>query len=340
MILHRLPHQINRLPPEFRKFIHEQNAAVCQCDDTRTRHSSASRKSRSRHRVVRRQKRPLRDETLSLRNHTGDAVNGRNLKTLLPRQRRKNASEPLREHTFSSSRRADHQNVMKACSRDLQHTLCRLLPVDFSKIRHFSPCISAEQSSCVHFSGPYDTVSGGPRLQQIPDHLPDRADADNIDIWHNSPLHGVLLRHNHGVASVCRRTLRHRQHAPDRLDLSVKSQLPGDHHPFCILPRDDAECRQNSCRYRQIQNRAPLWDICRRDIHRNTGRRDGDPRIPQRNTHPLAGFLHLRSEESHHRESRQPVRDVRLHLQQAGIQSEHRAGFNTAVHEPFPFPFC
>ena len=95
------------------------------------------------------------------------------------------------------------------------------------------------------------------------------------------------------------------KHSFHGLNLSIQSQFSQKKHPIHSACRNLSHGLQYACRYWKIKSGSLLPYVCRRKIHRNVHGRNGNSRVFQRDSHPLAGFFHLSSQPANHNKTGQ-----------------------------------
>ena len=123
------------------------------------------------------------------------------------------------------------------------------------------------------------------------------------------------------------------QGAPHGSDLAVERQLADDRDRADAPVADGARGGENAERDRQVERRALLPEIGRREIDRDPVRRKREARVADGRAHALAALAHGRVGEPHRREGRQARRDVhfdaderRLHTDQGRREHARQHG--------------
>ena len=133
--LQRLAQRLQNAALELRQFVQEQNAVVRERDFTRGRIDVAAEQAGVARRVMRRAKRPARDQRLARREQADDAVDLRRFQRLVQSQRRQNRGKPFRQHGFARAGRADEQRVVPSGGGDFQRTFDVFLSLHLGKIQ-------------------------------------------------------------------------------------------------------------------------------------------------------------------------------------------------------------
>jgi hypothetical protein len=107
---------------------------VRQRDFAGTGHDAAADQAGIGDGVMRRAKRPLRDQAGRRIEHSGDGVNLGGLESLFKRERRKDGGQALGQHGFARAGRPDHENVVAARRGHFQRALGRLLAAHIAKV--------------------------------------------------------------------------------------------------------------------------------------------------------------------------------------------------------------
>jgi len=124
----------------------------------------------------------------------------------------------------------------------------------------------------------------------------------------------------------------HRQRAPDRPDLAVQAEL-AEHHP--ALQRFDGELprrAEDAQRDRQVERRAFLAYVGRREVHGDAGERERVPGVLDRRVDALAALLHGPVRQPHGGEAGQAAGDIGFDIDQLGVDPEHRGGRDAGEH--------
>ena len=87
---------------------------------------------------------------------------------------------------------------------------------------------------------------------------------------------------------------------------------------------DDALRREDAERDRQIERRAGLADVGRRQVDGDAVRRKLEAGVADRAAHAIAALAHAGVGQADHRERRQAERHVHLHMDRAGFDAEER----------------
>ena len=91
--------------------------------------------------------------------------------------------------------------------------------------------------------------------------------------------------------------------------------------------------RQDTQRDRQVEQRAALADVGRRQIDRDPVRGEFEPRVADGAAHAIAAFTHGGVGQPDHRERRHAERHVDLDLHERGFDAEDDGGPQTGEHD-------
>lgn len=130
----RLAQRIEDGALELGKLVEEQDAKMRQADLAWLHLETAAGQRRHRGGMMRRPERPGARKAATLQ-RAGDRLHHRDFERLGGIERRKYARKAGRHQRFAGTRRADHQQIVPARRRNLQRTLCRLLPAYLPQIR-------------------------------------------------------------------------------------------------------------------------------------------------------------------------------------------------------------
>ena len=125
-----------------------------------------------------------------------------------------------------------------------------------------------------------------------------------------------------------------RQHAARRMNRSVERQLAEQHEVGDVPPLDDALRREDAERDRQVERRARLPHVGRRQVDRDAMRRKLEARVPDGAPHAVAALAHARVGQPDHRERGEAERDIDLDLDRAGVHAEHGGRAEAGEHAP------
>ena len=125
---------------------------------------------------------------------------------------------------------------------------------------------------------------------------------------------------------------RDRQHAPGSLDGAVERQLPEQHHIVHGTALDHARGREHAQRDRQVERGAGLPHVGRRQVHGDTFGGKLEPAVADGRAHAIAALAHAGVGQAHHREHRQPERDIDFDVDRHGLDAEHGGRPDTRQH--------
>src|SRR2546428_799067 len=145
----------------------------------------------------------------------------------------------------------------------------------------------------------------------------------------------VLLRQDQRLDPRRARGEGHGERAAHRADRTFEPELAEHRDGAQTLFRDLLGGGQNTERDRQVECRAVLADVGRREVHRDALQGKGVAGVRERGVDSLTAFLHGTLRQSHGRECREAVRDVGLHVHEIGIDAEDRGGADAGEHEPY-----
>ncbi len=95
---------------------------------------------------------------------------------------------------------------------------------------------------------------------------------------------------------------------------------------------DDAGRGQDTEGDRQVERRARLADVGRRQVDRDAVRREFEAGIPDGAPHPVAALADARVGQSDHREGREAERHVHFHVDREGLDAEDRGAAEAGEH--------
>ena len=113
---------------------------------------------------------------------------------------------------------------------------------------------------------------------------------------------------------------------------SVERQLAEHDELGDVPPFDDALCGEDTERDRQVERRAGLAHVGRREVDGDAVRRELEPGIADGTAHAVAALAHARVGQADHRESRQAERHIDLDVDGRGVDAKQRGGPQTCEH--------
>ena len=132
-VLQRLAQRVQHARIEFRQFVEEQHALVCERDFAGFGAHAAAGERRHAGRMMGRAKRPpCRQRAVA--DFAGDGGDHRDFQKFGRRQRRQDRRQPRRQHRFARAGRADHQQMMPAGRGDFERALGAFLALDVAQI--------------------------------------------------------------------------------------------------------------------------------------------------------------------------------------------------------------
>ncbi len=154
------------------------------------------------------------------------------------------------------------------------------------------------------------------------DEVAQAADAAGLRARQQLGLGEVLQRHDDPVDAGARRGEHRRQHARHRSHPAVQAELPQQHPAQQRLRRDAALRGEHGRREGQVEGAAPLG-------HRRRRQREGDPPLRPRlpavddgGAHPVSRLGERGVRQPDHRETRQPLGEVGLDLDDVPLQTD------------------
>jgi hypothetical protein len=125
---------------------------------------------------------------------------------------------------------------------------------------------------------------------------------------------------------------RGRQHARDRRDRAVETELAEHREARDRVVRDRADRRHQAERDRQVVMAALLGQIRRREVDDDAPGRQRKPGGDERAAHPLTRLRHRLVGQADDDESRQARRDTDLDVDRAGLDALESDGGNALHH--------
>ena len=321
-VFHRLAQRIQHPRIELRQLVEKQHALMRQRDFAGSCAHAAAGQRRHAGGMMRAAERPPRGERAAL-DLARDRGDHRHFEQFGRRQRRQDRGQPRRQHRFAGAGRADHQQMMPAGGGDLERALGALLALDVAQVeQRFRALMDFRLRPRQHLRA----------LEMVGD-LDQRIGRDDLDVG-AGPRRLRAAGGGTDQAFVARIGAdRRRQHARHRRDRSVEAELAEHRKTAQRVRRNGPDRRHQAERDRQIVVAAFLRHVGRRQIDRDSPRRQRQPRGDQRRTDPLPGLRHRLVGQSHDGERRQAGRNLHLHIDGAGFDALKGYGGNALNHE-------
>ncbi len=183
---------------------------------------------------------------------------------------------------FAGARRADHQHVVPARRRHFERPLCRGLAAHFGEIGNRGIVHEAIGRAGRHRLEPVWFV-------QVLDHLSQMPHPEHTYAFGDRSFSGVIGWHEQVRNALAARANRDRQRAAHRSKSTIERQFAHQQH----VPVGLAHCphrTQDPQRHRQVEARAFLANIRRREVDGDGLVRIAEARIEQRRFYALAAL--------------------------------------------------
>lgn len=306
--LERLAQRLEHVPVEFRQFVEEQHAQVCERDLARLRRIAAADERGRARRVMRRAKRappPLsgREARAARRQDRGRR------QRLVIGERRQEGGQARGEHRFARARRPDHQHVVAARGGDFERALRARLADHIGEIGRRCGGERVE---------PGRGDGGEPPVRRVGEVRAQRGQIGRAVHGHarherrlgrarqrQVELGGVRRRRPRGRRFglrgravvvrllAARRAARHRERAAHRPQRARERQLARELAAVERAGRKLAARGENAERDRQIEAAGLLRQIGRREVDGDAPHGKLEPAVLQRGAHALAAFAHF-----------------------------------------------
>ncbi len=302
-VLEGLAQHLQHVAAELRQLVEEENARVGQTDLAGTRRRAAAGEAGAGHRVVRRAEGAHADDRVFSAREPRDGVDLRRLDHLLAAHIRQDGGETSRHHRLAGARRPDAEDIVPARGGHLEGALDALLPLDVGVIRQ------RELRRADHGRG------GGlePALAlQMSDELAHVLQRDDLHALGKGRLGSVLGREIEAFDAAALGGDGHRQRAGDAAQRPVKRELAQE-GAAAVDAGQLALRGEDADEDRQIVERAGFFPICRREIDRQTARREAEAVVFDRRAHALAGLLDGRVGQPDDLKAGQAAGDIDLH---------------------------
>ena len=123
-----------------------------------------------------------------------------------------------------------------------------------------------------------------------------------------------------------------REHAARGMNRPVQREFPEHHDVVDLAALDGPLCGEDPERNWQVERRAGLPDVGRREIHGDAMRRKLESRVPDRALHAVPAFADAGVGQADQREKGQAERDVDFDVDRARFDSEERGGPEAGEH--------
>ncbi len=252
--LDRLAQGFQHRAGKFGKLVHEQNAVMRQRDFARPRTAPAADDCCHRGGMMRLAERARARDAVRPQ-QTGQRMHHRGLKRLGRRHRRQDRGQARGQHRLAGTRRPDKQHVMTPGSGDFQRPLGALLAFHLRQI--------AQAGLWLHLAR---LGRGKRRLAgKMPDHRRQRRRRQHpggrnprglAPAGARADQSALLLGGGHGS----------RQRPGHRHQRTIQRKLPQRHGFLDHIARQHVDCRQQRQRDRQVEMRALLGHVGRRQV--------------------------------------------------------------------------
>ena len=314
VFLQRLAKRIEHASGELRDLVQEQGAAMSQADFTRAWRRAAADERKVRCGVMRCAEWPRREDRMARVGETRHAVHRARGERLGVVERGKDRLESAREHRLASARWADQEKVVSTCRSDLERALRGFLSCDVREVDRMSWRGGTRRNQC--------RGDAGATLKMLHD-LAKRRKAERLDA-----AGGGLARVRLGcedLPDAARRSMANAGHrAANGSKLTVKRKLAeaerGDVHAQLSARAKDPQGD------RELEAGPFFAALGRRQIHRDSTKRELKARIADGGAHPLPRFLDRRIRKADDDQGGQAVRDIDLDRDESCLEAPERAG--------------
>ena len=297
-----------------------------QADLAGARQLTAADQRYVRDRVMRRAKRPLRQEPGAGRQQAGDGMDRRCLQRLVKGERRQDRGDASRHHRFSRAGRAHHQRVMAARGGDLQRPPRQGLPVDVGEVTIEPGLDGRGLDGCRRRR----REAGG--IVERRDRLVERADRIQAESLDDGRLGAIRIGQQQGAVAVAPGRGGDWQHATRLLNRAVEGQLAEHQRVVEIAPRQASGGGEQPERDRQIERGARLSQVGRGEVDGDAMRRKFEAAVADGAANAVAALAHARVGQSDEMEPGKSERDVDLDLDDGGVDAEDGGGANAGEH--------
>jgi hypothetical protein len=280
--------------------------------------------------VVRAAERPLPVERAVRLELPEQASDLRHLQRLVAGQGRQDAGQAAGQHRLARPRRAREEQVMAACGGNLERSPCLVLPVHLGQVVERAGLGGDGRLGRPVLGGGLQGKCPGQDLAQVPAGM-------HGEPRRQSRLLRIPFRHEHrSDAELPQRQCRH-EHALDAPHPPVQPQLS---HVGDALRRGAPLRGQLDCdRERQVQRRAVLPHLRRREIDDDPAVRELDAAVAEGRADPRRGLTNRGRRQADQLDAvGAGPGDVALDVDEAAVETVGQAGQHGGVHSAGSVP--
>ena len=310
---------------ELRQLVHEEHSAVREGDLARSRNGSTADEPGRRDRVMRSAEGPARSEPVV--RHPRHARDLRDLDGFVEARRREDRGQPAREHRLARPGRADHQQVVTTGGRDLERPLRVVLAAHVGEVEPRLRLVRIRTRT------PLRERHRLPLPAQKRPHALEVGHGDDFHSFDQRGLLATLERDDEPADALPPRGESHREHSAHRAQRAAERQLAADRGIGCRIGRDLAAGAQDGDRQSEVEDRAGLADVRRRQVRGDPPAREVEARVRQRGANPLARLAHRGIGEADDRERGQAAAaNVDLDLHPPAVDAVDGEGCDASGH--------
>ncbi len=264
----------------------------------------------------------------------GQRAHHRRFQRLVGLERRQDAGQPRRQHRLARAGRADHQEIVPAGRRQLEHPLGAFLALDLGEVG-IAGAILGDQ----RLGRGQDLLAA-----QMVDQRQQRGRGDDLRLAGVAILvMGGCIEATPSRFAAAHRGADHaaprrpggdgrRQHAGHPGQRAVERQFAQHDETRDAFARDHAHGGQEAQRDGQVVVAALLGEIGRREVDGDALRWQRQAERAERGPHPLAAFTHRLVGQPHHGEGELARRHQHLHVDRHDVDTLERDGPNLCLH--------
>ena len=290
-VLERLAQPLDGVAAELGELVQEQHAVVRERDLAGARQAGpAAQERRRRHGVVRHPERPGRHQAAL--QHAGHRVQARHLERLLAGHRGQDRREPAREHRLARAGRPDQQHVVAARRGDLQRAPRDRLPTDLRRGRHRSRSAAASAPAAAGAAPrpprrPAARTRGGTRPPRPGTVRPRPAAPPPARPPRGSPRGTTTPSSPASAAAIATAS------TPGvAISSPFSDSSPQNAHRSSRVAGHLRGRGEHAQGQRQVEPRALLADVRRRQVHHHAAQRPRQAAALHRGPNPFARVLH------------------------------------------------
>src|SRR6202171_2527058 len=324
-----LPHHFQGRSFELRQLIEKENAIAPDAACAGSWNRAAAEKADVANGVMRRAEWTGGNKRAIAIKQARDAVDLGRFNRFIERHRWNDRGDAFRQHRFARAGRTDHENVVPAGNGHFDRAFDGALSFYVGKI-DLVVLVRGEKIG---------QVTASRKKRELTAHefecLPQILHAVDVDLVDHGGLARVGFRHEQGALAAFARFQRDRQDTFDRPHRAIQCEFPDKREILERRAVDFFGDGDHSERDRQIESRAFLFDISRRQIHRRASARPTIAAVSYGRGYAVETFFHGRIGQPDNENFGVAVRAVYLHFDFVGVDAVDGGRINLCQHWGF-----